>query len=389
MQVYVKGGAITETSENAGISRLTAGLMDKGTATMTAAQIAEHFDSIGGAFGCSSARNTTSAMLITLKEDFDKSAGILADCFLRPTFPEAEFDKMKVQVLGAIKQRKADPRSEVMEAFCNALPETSAFHVIQGGTEESVSKITLEDVKKYHQNYIQPEGMVVAIFGDISNQDALKAAKKLFGNIKSKEAPVISFDKSNAIASNSVTHIKTEKPTAMVVVAYQCPTIYQEEDYSAMIVLNAIMTGYGYPGGWLFPELRGEGLVYSAYGIMMSGPCPGYFVFMAQTRPDAVEEVTSRIRKNVVKAKAGTITTEEFEKAKQMIIALHAQDNVTASSQAAQAAVDTILGMGAQYDKNYDARIKAVTLDQVKAVAVKYFNNSVEVSLSNQEKKAE
>lgn len=386
MQAYIKGAALTETPETAGVSKLAAEMCERGTASMTATEIAEYFDSVGGAFACSSARNTTSASIATLKEDFPKASEIMAECFLRPAFPQEEFDKVKVQVLGMIQRKKADPRSEASEAFCNALPATSIFHTILGGTTESVSKITLDDVKNYHKSYVQPEGMVVAIFGDISNADAIAQATKLFGSLKGAPVPV-SFDRSNKLTGNVVKHVKTEKPTAMVFIGYECPSIYQEDDYYSMLVLNAIMTGYGYPGGWLFPELRGEGLVYSAHGVRMTGPCPGYFTFIAQTRPDAVEEVVRRIRNNVEKAKAGTITQEEFEKAKKMITALHAQDNTTAGAQATQSALDEILGQGALYDKQYDQRVNAVTLERVKAVAKKYLGGySVQTTLSNQEK---
>ena len=172
----------------------------------------------------------------------------------------------------------------------------------------------------------------------------------------------------------------------MILIGYECPSMVDVEDYNAMYVLNGIVTGSGYPGGWLFPELRGAGLVYSVHGIRMAGISSGYFTVVAQTRPDAVDEVVERIRKNIEKAKAGTITEEEFEKAKEMIIAMEAQENTTASEQASQAAVDTILGFGPEYQKGSADRINAVTLDQVKAVAKKYLTKSVQVTLSNKDK---
>ncbi len=385
MQVYVKGGAVVETPENAGVSLLSAAMFEKGCKGMTAAQIAEYFDLIGGAIGCVSARNTTSGNILTLKEDFPKASEILAECFLRPTFPEDEFNKLKIQSIGLLQRKKADPRSEARDAFFNALPKTSSFSHIVGGTIESVSNLTLDDVKKYHQTYVQPEGMVVAIFGDISTEDAVAQAKKLFGNLKQTARPVVSYDLPNTIEESVVKHVKTEKTTAMILIGYECPSMLDVEDYNAMYVLNGIVTGCGYPGGWLFPELRGAGLVYSVHGIRMAGISPGYFTIIAQTRPDEVGEVVKRIRNNVEKAKAGEITEEEFEKAKEMIIAMEAQDNTTAGDQAAQAAVDTILGLGPEYQKGFADRINAVTLDQVKAVAKKYLTKSVQVTLSNKD----
>ena len=385
MQIYVKGGAVVETPENAGVSKLSAYMFEKGCKGMTAAEIAEYFDLIGGGIGCTSIRNTTSGNILTLKEDFPKASEILAECFLRPTFPEDEFNKLKVLTLGFLQRKKDSPQSEAREAFFNAVPKTSAFSHIVGGTIESVSRMTLDDVKKYHQMYVQPEGMVVAIFGDISTEDAFAQAKKLFGDLKQTARPVVTYDLPNTIEESVVKHVKTEKATAMIYIGYECPSMLDVEDYYAMGLLNEIVAGSGYPGGWLFTELRGAGLVYSVHGSRMAGISPGYYTIVAQTRPDAVDEVVERIRNNVEKAKAGTITQEELEKTKEMIIAMHAQDNTTAGAQAAQAAIDTIHGLGTEYDKGFNDRINAVTLDQVKAVAKKYLTKSIQITLSNKD----
>ena len=48
----------------------------------------------------------------------------------------------------------------------------------------------------------------------------------------------------------------------MIYLGYAGPSIFDKEDYAAMVVLDTIASGYSYPGGWLFTELRGEGLVY-------------------------------------------------------------------------------------------------------------------------------
>ena len=385
MKIFVKGGAVVETPENAGVSKLSADMFEKGCKGMTAFQIAEFMDSIGGTLVCTSERNTTSGSILTLKEDFPKASELLAECFLRPTFPEDEFNKLKVQTIGRLQNKKADPRSEARDAFYSALPKTSSFSHIIGGTIESVSRLTLDDVKKYHQTYVQPEGMVVAIFGDISTEDAVAQAKKLFGNLMQTARPVVSYDCPNTIEESVVKHVKTEKTTAMIFIGYECPSLLDVEDYNAMYVLNGIVTGAGYPGGWTFPELRGAGLVYSVHGVRMAGISSGYFTVIAQTRPDEVDEVVKRIRRNIEKAKAGTITQEEFEKAKEMIIAMEAQENATASEQASQAAVNTVLGLGPEYDRGLADRINAVTLDQVKAVAKKYLTKSVQVTLSNKD----
>ena len=149
-----------------------------------------------------------------------------------------------------------------------------------------------------------------------------------------------SFDRDNALPKTVVRHKQTQKPTGMVLLAHPAVSIFQKEDYAAMTVLDAMSSGYSYPGGWLHNELRGEGLVYFVHAFQISGPSPGYFSILSQTRPDKIDEVVERIKKNVARAKAGRISKEEFDTAVQMVLSLHAQDNTTIGEQAGQVGQD-------------------------------------------------
>jgi zinc protease len=172
------------------------------------------------------------------------------------------------------------------------------------------------------------------------------------------------------------------KPTAMIVLGYPGPGIFDQADYAAMTVLEAILAGYSYPSGWLHNELRDEGLVYFVHAVQMTGPAPGYFVIYSQTQPAKLAEVVQRIQKNIQKAKDGKIEPGEFRVALQMITSLHAEENTTIGSQALVAAIDELYGLGYDYDKHFDQRIEGVKLDDVIRVARKYLNNSLLVTTS-------
>ena len=109
---------------------------------------------------------------------------------------------------------------------------------------------------------------------------------------------------------------------------------------------------------------------------------PGYFVVLAQTMPDKIEEVVKRILKNIDKAKAGDISEDEFRVAVGRVTSLHAQENTTIAAQAKLAAVYDMYGLGYDYDKTFDARINAVKLDDLVRVAKKYFGNHILATMS-------
>lgn len=383
IQAYILGGSLIDTPKTAGRSSLVAAMLDKGTEKLSAQDIARYFDSVGGQIRFNAGRSTLYGSATVLRDDFPKAASIFADCFTKPAFPEDEFAKIKTLALGAIERRRDDPRQEIFEFFYDNLPADSPYHVLQGGKKDTVEPLTVADLHEVHDKYFVPENMLVTVFGDIDPDAAIKAVAERFGKLpKSPGFQPISFDRSNAIPKTIDRHLQTGKPTGMIVMGYPGVSIRDEKEYHAMVLLDAITSGYSYPGGWLHNELRGEGLVYYVHALQITGPAPGYFVVLSQVAPDKIQEVVQRIQKNLDKAKAGKISDEEFERSKEMVIALHAQQNTTISGQAQQAALDDLYGLGYSYDKSFDQRINAVTKEDVIAVANKYLKNYVLVTSS-------
>jgi zinc protease len=383
VQAFVLGGALVDTPDTAGRSALVAEMLDKGTGQRPARQIAEYFDSIGGRINFSAGRNTVYGSASVLREDLPQALSLFSECFLHPAFPADEFQRVKQLQLGAIARRADSPHQEILELFQDNLPAGSPYHLLEGGKKDTVERLTVEDLKAYHAKYWNPANMVVTVFGDVVPDEAVKLVEEHFGALQAKPGETtISFERPNAIAETLVRHKQIGKPTGMVLLGYPAPSIFQKEDYAALTLLDAITSGYSYPGGWLHEELRGAGLVYFVHAFPMSGPVPGYFLVMAQTQPDKVQEVVGRILKSIERAKEGKISAEEFHVAQQMVIALHAEENTTIGEQARLAALDELYGLGHDYDKHFDERIEAVKLDDVVRVARKYLNHYLEATTS-------
>lgn len=383
IQAYVLAGSLVDSEETAGRSTLVGAMLDKGTRQFTAAQIAEFFDSIGGRFHTGAGRNSVFASATVLREDFSRALAMLAECFTQPTFPAEEFEKARQLALRAIARRSDDPHQEALELFYDALPATTPYHVIQGGKPETVRRLTVEDLRAYHARYFVPGNMIVAVFGDVDPEESLRLVQQHFGHLKPDPHFVpIDFSRDNAIPRPAIRHKQTGKPTGIIVLGYPGASILNRQEDAAMIVLDAIISGYNCPGGWLFNELRGRGLVYTVDAVQITGPAPGYLVIFAQTRPENLDEVLQRIQSNVERARSGHITPEEFAAAKDMVVALHLQENTTLGAQAQLAAMYEMYGLGYEYDKTFEERIRAVRLEDVVRIARKCLNHYVLVTTS-------
>jgi zinc protease len=265
-------------------------MLDQGTADHSAQQIAEYFDSIGASFSAESGRFTIFSSMSTMREDFPKAAEMFAECVVHPAFPEDEFKKNQSLALGAIARRADSPQSQISEFFYDSLPASSPYHVLPEGKTETVNRLTANALKAYHAKYFVPNNMIVTVFGDIDPDEALAIVTKTFGQLKSDpKFEKLNFTSDNSIPKTLDLHKQTPKPTGMVMLGYTAPSIFAKEDYASMTLLDAITSGYSYPGGWLHTELRGAGLVYFVHAFQITGPVPGYFGILAQTQPDKID----------------------------------------------------------------------------------------------------
>ena len=386
--VCVLGGSSCDGPKLAGRATLLAAMLDKGIQNgASGAEVAQYFDSVGGVIAFNAGRFTLSGAATCLRKDFPKAAGLFADSFLRPGLPEDQFEKIRGLSMADIANRSADPQAEINELFHQALPAASPYHLDPEGSAETVKVLTVADLKSFHDQCMAPENMVVSVFGDIDPDAGIALVRQHFGGLAANnwKPPQAAAD-SNVIPESKVVNKVTGKDTAMLMLAFACEGIYDRADHSAMTVLRAILNGYSTPGGWLHNELRGAGLVYYVQSSEMTGPVPGYFVIASQCRPDKLDEVVQRIRHNLDRAKEGTISEEEFQTAIDQIVGLHAQENVTIGQQAGVATIDEIYGLGYDYDKKFDAQIRAVTLNDVVRVAKKYFTKSILVTTSPEKK---
>ena len=385
IQALVRGGAVSDSPEKAGLASLATDLMEKGAGKHSARQIAEYFDSIGGSLSLASQQNTSFLKCSVLKEDLDPSLGFVYDVLFHPTFPEDEFEKLQKTRVARIAGRVSEPRAEAMDFLSKQLPPDSAYGHTALGTVETVSKLTVADCKKYHETKFVPQNMVLAIFGDIDPPALLKKLEETFGKVPAREGfewPKFPAEGTPLTADTSKHLQNQKKNTAMVLMAYPIVSVADVATRDKLEVLDGILTGGGSAGGRLHEELRGQQLVYYVFGIQMTGYAPGYFLFMAQSRPESVPEVISRIKANLANFSKEGIPAEEFDKIKAKLITAHALKNTTPAEKAFSAAVDELYGLGFNHEESYAARIAKVKIEDLQELVKKYFAHGLTVTTS-------
>ena len=380
IQAYVRGGALADTNETSGLASLTTEMLEKGTRKYSAAAIAEYFDSIGGTLGLASQSNTSYVQAAILKEDAATSLDYVQQVLLEPTFPADEFAKVKQLRLVRIAARQEEPATEILDFWAKQLPRTDPYGRTALGEAATVANLTSADCTQLHKKLFIPNNMVLSVFGDIDPDATLKQIEQLFGKAPRAEGfkwPDFPLSQ-EPLPADVVRHLQNQKQnTAMVLMAFPIVAVRDEKTQAALSVLDSVLTGGGGAGGRFHEELRGEQLVYFVFGIKLTGFAPGYFVILAQTRPESAMQVVGRIHAGLDKVRREGIPADEFEKAKAKLVVAHAMRNTTPAERAFQASIDELYGLGYDYEKSFPERIGQVKVEDVITLVKKYFSHAV------------
>ena len=140
-------------------------------------------------------------------------------------------------------------------------------------------------------------------------------------------------------------------------------------------VLDAVLSGTGYPGGRLFEALRGgtEDLVYVVGAFPFYGKRAGFFGVITQTTMNNLDKVQGIVLSNLKRLAEEPVPAQELQNAKEMLRITHQLGLETLDAQARSATLNEVLGMGWDYDRKYLAQIEAVTADEIQNLARELF----------------
>ncbi|MDQ7062890.1 MAG: pitrilysin family protein [candidate division KSB1 bacterium] len=175
-----------------GTASLTMNMLDEGTKKRTALQISEELAMLGARLSTGSNLDISSVSLSALKANLDASLDIFADVILNPSFPEADFNRLKKQQLAAIQREKSNPVQMALRVFPKLLyGENHAYGnpFTGSGTEASVSKLTRDDLKKFHRTWFKPNNATLVVVGDITLKELKGKLETYFKNWKPGDVP--------------------------------------------------------------------------------------------------------------------------------------------------------------------------------------------------------
>ncbi len=372
---YLLNGSMQDPSEKLGLAIFTSYGLMRGANSRTEHQIYQQLETSGASFGFGASVQTTGFGGRSLIEDLPILIRTLSDSVRKPSFPENQIRKLKMQLLTGLQLREQDTGEMASLRFDEILFPNHPYGIPEDGYIETVQNIRRSDLVNFHQQFYGPKDMVIVIVGAINPTQANDLIFEALGDWQNPlwQAP------SEIPAYKTVQKPETDfipiadKIQMDVILGCHGPTRTSPEFLAASLG-NNILGQFGMMGRIGQAVREKSGLAYyasSSLNAMMKG---GSWEISAGINPENYHAVIEIVKNELSRFTNLPVSMEEMEDVKANLIG-----SLPLSLESINGVASMILrmerfGLGLDYVRNYPSRICKISQQDVLEVAQKYLD---------------
>lgn len=364
--------------ENPGVYSLMSRLFMQGTTNRTAQQLSEELDKYAIEFSSELKLDYLKFKFVCLNEDFSKALEIFTDIIKNTTFED--FDKERAKMEGEIIAELDSPKSKVVDNYYKNIYDGHHYGYTSTKILENLPNLKKEEVIQAYKTFTEDSRKVVVFVGDLEYKDVYSQLDANLGDILPSKVELPELRRPVLNEAKELEILKPDMNQAHIIKGWLVPS-YDSEDYAPLALLNIIMGASGLSSR-LFLELRDKkGLAYvvrSSYDVARLGA--NFSIYIA-TEPKNIEVSLAGFEEEIHKIKSVLVGEEELENAKNNLSGKWAFMLETNQQQANWLGHYGINGLGFCYRNVIKEKIRAVTAEQIKNCANKYFNDKYVISI--------
>jgi zinc protease len=369
--LVLRTGSDANPLDKPGLANFAAAMLDEGTSTRNALQIADEVAQLGASLGISSSMDATTLSARSLSKNFPATVDLLADVTLRPSFPAEEIERQRASRLAQVIQQRDNPNQVAAQVTAAALygPQ-HPYGYSEIGTEAALKSVSRADMEGFWKQNFVPNNAALVVAGDISMSELRAMAEKAFGAWQrgTPAQPAL-----GAPATTSARVVIVDKPgspqTQLRVAGIGAPR--SSPDFRPMQVMNLALGGLF--SSRINMNLREEhGYTYGANSQFSFRRAAGPFQIASGVRTDVTAAAVGEIFKEVRGMVEKPVSADELQKAKDSLA-----NSLPGAFESSANAVGNfsnvfIYNLGLDYYTRYAEQVNAVTTDQTLAVSKKY-----------------
>jgi zinc protease len=369
--LVLHAGSGVNPVERPGLASMTARMLQQGTTTRSAPQIADRAADLGATLNSGAGTDTTTISTRSLSRNFPDALELLADVALHPSFPQAEIERVRSERLTGIVQEKDEPFSlatRVLDAALYGARHTYGYP--DSGTTESVKAISRDDLENFwKQNYF-PDDAALVVTGNIKLAALKPMLERQFGAWKpGRPTPLATGSPETTDAKLILVDRPGAPQTTLVCFSMGLPR--STPDYAPVEVMNADLGGLF--SSRINMNLReAHGYTYGAFSFFAYHRAPGPFIAGGDVRTDVTAPATSEVFNELKRMRDTQMTPAELLLSKDSIARSLPGRFERGTEAAASFAELFTYDLPQDYYSTLPDRVNAATIEQAQAMAKKY-----------------
>ncbi|MDG1069819.1 MAG: pitrilysin family protein [Sulfitobacter sp.] len=366
IEIAFTGGTSLDVEGKRGAVNLMTGLLEEGSGDLDARGFARAKEALATTFGfgASSEQLTISARFLT--ENFDESVALLRDTIQDPRFEDADVERVRAQVLSNLAFDAKDPNEIAGKTFAAMAYGDHPYGTVDVGTPETVAALTRDDLIEAHRNALVRDRVLVGAVGDITPEQLGTLLDAVLGNLP-QSGPLLP-PKVEPQITGGTTVVDFDTPQSVALFGQRGIAV-DDEDYFAAVLLNQVIGGGAFDSRLMQEVREKRGLTYGVYSYLYSRDLANAYMGSVSSANDRIGEAITVIRDQWRLAAEEGVSEKELQDAKTYLTGAYPLRFDGNSTIAGILVGMQLIGLDPEYIKTRNARVDAVTLEDVKRVA--------------------
>ena len=378
--VWYRAGSIDEVNGTTGVAHVLEHMMFKGTARVKPGEFSRRVAAAGGRDNAFTSRDYTAYFQQVHKSKLELVMRLEADRMANLKQDDAEFAKEIKVVMEERRLRTDDqPRALLNETLMATAFKAHPYRTPVVGWMRDLETLKGADARQWYRSWYAPNNAVLIVTGDARAEDVVRLAKKYYGVHKPKALPERKAQDEPPQAGIRRINLKAPAELPYLVMAWRAPRmqdVEKDDDAHALEVLAGVLDGH--EGARLSRNLVRETRVASQAGAGYDNTARGPVLFTLEGVPAegrTLLELEEALRGEIRRIAADGVTPEELTRVKAQVVAAQVYKRDSIFGQAMEIAQFEMSGLSHKQIDRALEKIRAVTVDQVRAVAARYFGD--------------
>lgn len=374
MRLIILTGESSAPDDFPGLATLTARMLPKGTMSLSASDIEERIESIGGNLAVEIFPDYSIFTLSFLEEYLDEALVVLSEMILRPTFPRNEIANVQRTMFYELASQNMDPEFLAKRVLFQILFENHPYKKI-AFNQGVIKNLSRRNIVSFFSDFYRPNNAKLVLTGNLNLETASRKVSRYLSPWEKKDLPYSMVPPIDPREKSKMCFISL--PEAKDATIYLGNTIFpiSSPDYFPFIVLNQVIGGTS--NSRLFMHLReSKGYAYYAFSEVQFFESCGVFFIRARVRSEVIGKALPEILEEIERVTKAQIPSQEIEQAKSYLIGNFPLSVDTIDKLSHKISEIQAFDLGTSHWEDYQENIMRITSEMVSRMGRKYSLNT-------------